>query len=176
MSSSRLPLNCFPFVWFCQWSRCRFSRSWNPAEHLGKVGQTSAALSCKRVASNFYQKGKVFAKTQGLFSLKTSLQCFFALDNNLFLGWSNICSRLDCWGVKRASEEPPQDEGAALKGAEKAGKWENPALLLHSPETCNGGLISKHVMYFTPMDGDGGGLKRGERWRERYSRKEEECI
>lgn len=29
-------------------------------------------------------------------------------------------------------------------------------LLLHSPETCNGGLISKHVMYFTPMDGDGG--------------------
>lgn len=31
-------------------------------------------------------------------------------------------------------------------------------------------------MYFTPMDEVWGGVKRGERWRESYSRKEEECI
>ena len=50
--------------------------------------------------------------------------------------------------------------------------------LLHPLQTCNGGLISKHVMYFTPTDGQRGGrrVKRGEGWRERYSRKEEECI
>lgn len=38
-------------------------------------------------------------------------------------------------------------------------------ILLHSLQTCNGGLISKHVMYFTPTAGDieGG---RGGGWKE----------
>lgn len=36
-------------------------------------------------------------------------------------------------------------------------KKEDLSLLLHSLLTCNGGLISKHVMYFTPTDGDRGG-------------------
>lgn len=41
----------------------------------------------------------------------------------------------------------------------KEGEKKDLSLLPHSLQTCNGGLISKHVMYFTPTDGhrEGGG-------------------
>lgn len=51
-------------------------------------------------------------------------------------------------------EEQEEDEGnTEVSRKRKKGS----SLLLHSLQTCNGGLISKHVMYFTPTDGDRGG-------------------
>lgn len=45
---------------------------------------------------------------------------------------------------------------------------EHSRFLLHSSQTCNGGLISKHVMYFTPTAWGrrGGGGWRGVGWRQ----------
>lgn len=65
------------------------------------------------------------------------------------------CSRVKRVLVKM--EEQEEGEGDTLKWVERGKKEENSSLLLRSLQTCNGGLISKHVMYFTPTDGDRGG-------------------
>lgn len=71
------------------------------------------------------------------------------------------CNTFLCYTLFKSGESFGEGGGAERRRhtevSKKRKKEEELSLLLHSLRTCNGGLISKHVMYFTPMDGVRGG-------------------